>query len=355
MFKIINLIDMNKLLSFFVTVSLLLFVACQEDDTNRKETAGNIQGMGNAGGELQAEVYDFHEGLVFSEISGVGNTELAASLKSESDGIVITGSTQGSGDQVIVELTIENTNTEDACLSAWFRAGTVFGSNIEGVQNGILLAPVDVCVPAGKTKTFILYLYCLNLGMDNPDGNDSYEFLGVTTSKTVLELINALKFKKVNYEHYVAYPEVGWSYNEVKNKLQEILWKITNGSGMDANDIAYINSLPDLPTGVFPEYIYDLTIGLPDCWCIDECSVVENSGALSNIVFFVPCATDPYVEIDGDFYDTEGFPFEVEVGFRDPNYNGVYKDILDFSRSIKFEVPNATEFGFYTSAVRRIR
>ncbi len=339
---------MKKLLSFVTLASLLLFVACQDDETKSKETPSNIPGMGNAGGELQAESYEFNEDLTFDEIVGIGATELAESLKSTtSDDVVITGSAYGSGDQVVVTLTITNNNTED-CRSAWLRAGTVFASSLTGVQNAILLAPVNVCIPPSATKSFVLHLYCLNLGMDNPDGNDSYEMLGVTTSEPVLKLINALAFKKVNFEHYEAYPEVegGLTYTGVRSKLQDMIWKITNGGGLVQTDYDFIATIPDLPDGVLPEYIYDLEYtNLPDCWCIDECNVVTNSGALSNVVFFVACSQTPYAEYEGQYYNPDGFPFVVSSGFSDPNYDGEYEDILDFSRAIKFEAPNEEEYG----------
>jgi len=158
-------------------------------------------------------------------------------------------------------------------------------------------------------------LYCLNYGKNISDETVSYELLGVSTSEAILELVNLLAFKKVNYEHYLYYPETNFSYDEVKDKLQEILWKITNGEGLDATDIAYIESLSMLPMGVFPEYIYDLEIALPDCWCVDECDVVRNSGALSYVLFDIGCTNSaPTTEIDGNGkYTTNGFSFNVET------------------------------------------
>ena len=302
-----------KKFSYLIAVFLIAsisFVSCEKSDS-KKEKPGQIPGMGNAGGELQAEAYEFHQDLTFGTNEGVDVDTHVSVLKSAKDGLeVVIGEPQGSGDEVMIEIEITN-NHPTECRSAWFRAGTVFDCNLEGYQNGILLAPVNICVAPGTTKTFTLYLYCLNRGLENSDEDVIYENLGVTTSQEVLDFIELLMFKKVNYEHYLYYPEVNFNYNEVKDRLQNILWKITNGSGMDASDLEFINSLPDLPEGVFPENIYDLTIPLPDCWCIDECDVVENSGALSYVAFEIACDGPLNPIPDDNSYETAGFLFNV--------------------------------------------
>lgn len=301
---------MRRVISFLTIAVLLMVTACEKKHI---EEPGNIPGMGNTGGKLQAEAYEFHEDLSFAPLMGVDRNSQIAALKSE--GIVINGSAQGSGDQVILTLEISNNNPTE-CRSAWLRAGTVFEVNLEGYQNAILLAPVSVCLPPLSTKTITLYLYCLNYGKSNSDASVFYENLGVTTSEKVLELIYLLKFKKVNYEHYVAYSEKDVTYNDIKNRLQDIVWDITNRDGMDASDQAFIDELPDLPTGVFPEHIYDLNIALPDCWCLDECEVVNNSGALSYIAFQSSCASTLGVELDNNTYTSNGFPFNVERNYK---------------------------------------
>jgi hypothetical protein len=49
--------------------------------------------------------------------------------------------------------------------------------------------------------------------------------------------------------------------------LQEIVWNITNGDGMTEEDKEYIDSLPDLPAGVYPDGIYVEGFDLPASWC----------------------------------------------------------------------------------------
>ena len=78
------------------------FNSCEKEEL---EVAGEIPGMGNSDDKLEAEVYDFHEDLVLSTIIGVGDKSKSASV----DDVVIEGVAQGSGDQVIVVLTIKNT------------------------------------------------------------------------------------------------------------------------------------------------------------------------------------------------------------------------------------------------------
>nr|WP_319398149.1 hypothetical protein [uncultured Carboxylicivirga sp.] len=294
-----------QLLLVAFLIGIISFSSCQKDAV---EQPGNIPGMGNTEGELQTKAYSFHQDLTFGDMTGVSKFSTSSLLKSTSD-LIIVGSAQGSGDQVMIELTITNTNKEE-CRSAWFRAGTVFVVNLDGYQNAILLSPVNVCVPPNTTKTFVLYLYCLNNGMEGSDPSASYELLGVTTSPAMLYLVNLLQFKMVNYEHYVAYPKEGYNYETIKDKLQEMVWKITNGTGLTPDDLAFIEDLPDLPTGVLPEYIYNLEVPLPDCWCLDECSVVGNSGALSYIMFKLDC--DNIEDYEGAYTDN-GFEYKVLV------------------------------------------
>ncbi|WP_289054493.1 hypothetical protein [Carboxylicivirga marina] len=297
---------LGGLLLFF---GIIMMQSCIKDDIGE---AGNIPGMGNAGGELQAEAYEFHQDLILGTITGYDGTSSVAHLKS--DFLEIVGTAQGSGDQVKVELSITNTHLSE-CRSAWFRAGTVFDVNLSGYQNAILLSPVNICVPPNATKKITLFLYCLNLGMHGSDGDASYEMLGVTTSQPVLDLIELLWFKKVNYEHYLYYPEQDLDYSVVRAKLQDILWIITNGNG--EYDVDFINALPDLPEGVFPEYIYDLNVTLPDCWCVDECEVVENSGALSYVAFLTNCTGTPSAEVDENGnYTVDGFTFNVQTNYQ---------------------------------------
>lgn len=301
---------MRRVISFLTIAVLLMVTACEKKNI---EEPGNIPGMGNTGGKLQAETYEFHEDLSFGSFVGADRNAQLAALKSED--LTITGHAQGSGDQVIITLQITN-NNPSVCRSAWFRAGTVFEVNLEGYQNAILLAPVNVCIPPNATKTFTLYLYCLNLGKSSSDASVTYEMLGVTKSTDVKELIDLLQFKKVNYEHYIAYPENNVNYNEIKNRLQDIVWSITNKDGMSNSDREFIANLPHVPFGLFPESIYIEDISLPDCWCLDECEVVNNSGALSYIAFQSSCASTLGVELDNNTYTSNGFPFNVERNYK---------------------------------------
>ena len=251
--------NLSKLL-LGIAILGLVFNSCE-----KIEVSGDIPGMGNSGGKLEAQKYDFNEDLGFSTIIGVGDN-----LKSASDDdVVIEGVAQGSGGEwVIVTLTITNHNTSE-WRSAYFRAGTVFEVNLPGYQNAISLAPVIICLSPGEERIVTLYLYCLNYGKSDSDNSASYKILGVTKSELMMELVNALQGKMVNYEDYMIYYGDGAAnfYNDVKDKLQEIVWHITNGEGMTDEDKEYINSLPDLPQGVLPEGIYDLNFVLPDSWC----------------------------------------------------------------------------------------
>ena len=250
---------MNRVTLFVILLVGIGFAGCE-----RIEQPGEIPGMGNAGGELKATAYEFNEDIVFGNITGV-NTYLKST---KSDDVIIEGVAQGAGDQVIVTLEITNTN-EDEWRSVYLRAGTLFAVNLSGYQHGILLAPVVICLSAGETRIVTLYLFCVNLGMNNSDESATYEILGVTESEVMMELVNALKGKMVNYEDYMIYygEGAGDFYEGVKDTLQQIVWHVTNGDGILDDDYKFINGLPAIPDGVYPDGIYDINFVLPANWC----------------------------------------------------------------------------------------
>ncbi|MBS2097589.1 hypothetical protein [Carboxylicivirga linearis] len=314
-----------KLLFAILTIGMISFVSCEKEAV---EEPGNIPGMGYTDGSLEAQSYDFNDNLSFGEIRGVSSTSLSSVLKS-------TGTFDfkvfGSGDQIRVEITVTNDHSTE-CRSLWFRAGTVFEVDDPNVQHAILMCPVNVCVPPNSEKTFILDLYCLNEGKDRPTENNTYTFLGVTTSKPVLDLLTLLQGKKINWEHYVAYPEPDLNYADIIERLQEILWKITNGSGLTSEDTEFINGLPNLPIGVLPEGVYDIYIPLPLCWCYDECNG-NTTGALSFISFAFNCDGEAMVDLENGLYTTDGFNFNVETNYKQT------------SGTIKFEEAGKPQLG----------
>ncbi|WP_282037909.1 hypothetical protein [Saccharicrinis aurantiacus] len=253
--------NVGRLLLIIATIGLV-FNSCNKE---KLEVAGEIPGMGDSAGTLEAQEYSFHQDLTLGKITGVGDV-----MKSISNDVVIEGVAQGSGDLVTITLTITNNNLYK-WRTAFFRAGSVFDVNLEGYQNGILLAPVAVCLSPGEERTVTIHLYCLNYGKSDSDNSASYELLGVTQSEVMLELVNALQGKMINYEDYMLYFGVGAAmfYETVKEELQEIVWHVTNGEGISEEDLEYINSLPGLPDGVLPAGIYDLDFELPSEWCGD--------------------------------------------------------------------------------------
>lgn len=270
---------MRKYLTVIGLVLAVLFTACQKEKVEMEE-AGEIPGMGNAGGELEATPYAFHEDLQIGDLTGVGS--YLKSGASDVD-VVIQGVAQGSGEEVIVTFEITNSNTEE-WRSAYFRAGTVIEVDLPGYQNGILLAPVIVCLSPGETRIVTLYFYCVNRGLENSDGSASYKIVGVTESELMLELVTALAGKMVNYEHYMLYyqprEEAAEFYMGVKQMLQEIIWRITNGEGMTTDDYDYVGGLPVLPDGVYPDGIFDLDFKLPTEWC-DGCGLETAYGGIN--------------------------------------------------------------------------
>lgn len=250
---------MKNLSILLIAIASLFLFSCE-----KIEKPGNIPGMGNAPGELQAEKYEFHEDLTISSFKGVG--EVVALKSAQEDDLTYNYDEvqHGSGDQVILEVTI--TNNSNDCRTAYFLAGTVFKVNKGGYQNGILLSPVVVCLDGNETKVVTLQLYCLNLGLEGSDESASYEFLGVSTSESIKNLLDRLRFKMLNYEHYLVTGELTL-YHEIVKTLQDAVWEITNGGGNVDGYMEFINSIPRVPHGYYPDGIYNENPDLPVCWC----------------------------------------------------------------------------------------
>jgi hypothetical protein len=107
----------------------------------------------------------------------------------------------------------------------------------------------------------ILYLYCVNKGRNNSDATNTYHLAGKTSSKPVLELLNLLKLKMINYEffkHLKSSSADAYDYDVISEKMQQALWALTNdGTEVPAELKAYISELPELDKEKVPAQMLD--------------------------------------------------------------------------------------------------
>ena len=116
-------------------------------------------------------------------------------------------------------------NTAVVPLTVTLTPGLIFVSDDIGTQNGVVLTKIDIVVPASTTTTWYVpvYLFCLNLGRHPTlDAQDTYQTGPVTDDAAVLELLALLKDKQV---------PLAFDFT-----LQQILWDITDGTGLTQDD-----------------------------------------------------------------------------------------------------------------------
>ncbi|MCX6233004.1 MAG: hypothetical protein NTZ33_15860 [Bacteroidetes bacterium] len=96
-------------------------------------------------------------------------------------------------------------------------------------QNGTTTQNDTIIIPPHDSLTCILNAYCTN--KQRTFKPVIYDILGTTLHQSLFELIQILKPKqKLNFAQVTF--------------IQNIIWNITNGSGMTDDDRAFLNSLP---------------------------------------------------------------------------------------------------------------
>jgi hypothetical protein len=213
--------------SFIIVVSLLY---CGKDKDN-SDDPGNIPGMGDAGGELEVEdPLSFEIGLsLIGDIVGfeVNNEPL--------------GNPVGSGGQwVILDVLIQNET--DKLANFYLPGGAVVECQTEGYQHAICINRVDISIEAEKTKNCKLLVYCINKGRSGSHPDITYLIKGISSSDRMMRLVEALEDKKIDVRDYL--PDNKAEFDALCVNIQDVVWAITNGSGLSDDDWVFINSLP---------------------------------------------------------------------------------------------------------------
>lgn len=213
--------------SFIIAISLLY---CGKS-SNNDDDPGNIPGMGDAGGEL--------------EVDGPLSFPIGLSLVGDITGFEVNTlpleNPAGSGGQwVILDMSIQNVTDKDA--NFYLPGGSVVECQKEGYQHAICINRVEISVEAEKTKQCKLLVYCINKGRSGSSPEIIYQIIGVSNSDRIMRLVEALENKKIDIRDYL--PDNRAEFEALCLQIQDVIWEITNGSGLDDEDWAFINSLP---------------------------------------------------------------------------------------------------------------
>lgn len=258
---------MKKLL--FLLIACVALVSCEKRPI--EEAPSLIPGMGEAEGELEVIPFELSEDFeLIGTIAGTLESDISAgnsdfSFKS-TDGIETYSRYGCGGKYVKLKMTFKNRSTIKRTL--YFKRGLLCKVNNEDTQHGILVQPTWLCFKGGETRTVYLNMLCVNKGKSGAKTSDKYQILGYTTSKIMNSLLKRLSVKKCNFEHFYrsSLKSAGTDdlvYDNVEDVLQEAVWALTNGSGLTEEQSAFIDNLPALEEGTYPEGIVEEYSELP--------------------------------------------------------------------------------------------
>ncbi len=225
---------------------LMTYSSCQKEE-NTQEMPGNIPGMGNAEGQLEIkEPFVLPEGVSFvGEIRGFGDAPIAieqpsmVSLKSDENDVLTLGC---GGQWIALDLLLENSDGFNK--EVVIPAGCVFECQEDGYQHGITLHDVRIHLLGNSQLQVKLYLFCINKGKHGSSSVVTFIIRGVSASQWIKKLTDALLYKGIDVSSFSE--EQMDEYNRISTGLQDIVWAITNGSGVNQRDWDFINALRDL-------------------------------------------------------------------------------------------------------------
>ena len=136
------------------------------------------------------------------------------------------GTTFGAGWEVSVCLPV--TNAAEEAQELVLPCGTVLVSQTPGVQNGLLLQRTVLPLAPGATRTFPLFSFCANEERTPSHANARYVLGPVTDDEDVQELCELLADKDLG---------------ENGADVQDLLWHITEASGLTDDDRALIRAM----------------------------------------------------------------------------------------------------------------
>lgn len=153
----------------------------------------------------------------------------------------------GAGFNVSVTLQLKRDSSSSGPVRIVFPPGLILVSRVDTKQHGVLLDSVILMMPpvqqggVGGNCAVNLLFSCLNESKDVSDGYSEYDLGPVSDSRSLQELLQKLRNKKINYR---LYPNNDHEWFRQQEQLQDLLWKITDGDGLNAEDLTWIDQLP---------------------------------------------------------------------------------------------------------------
>jgi hypothetical protein len=264
-----------KNLGHILWICAVLLAGCEKAEDEQEIVdyqAGEIPGLGGADGELTGTPFQLPDGIELTEdITGAANQDrywdfsafYSAKFTARSfigkDGGVETKSFApqirvgeeedaeihyyGSG-YGFVDLLIAMHNNRSTPVTVTFPAATILRSQSGNCQNGVLIKKVTVTIPANSDYRLSLSFYCGNAHKSSAHSSDVYVLGVVSNARPLLDLCDRVKNKKINIEEFSRTSQADYdTYNDQVDRLQDIVWHVTDDDGLTEYDIEYINSL----------------------------------------------------------------------------------------------------------------
>ena len=256
---------MKKFLLMALAIATFAISSCVKEQVI-EESPGNIPGMGETPGSLQViSEFEFPDGIIIDgKIRGsdgvIRSQTFNPILKDEgggdkhndengcNHGSDHTGGQggkceHGSGGQWI-SLDLTFVNITDLVKEIRLPAGLLFECEQEGYQHGILIQEVLINIKGRGAVNVKLNLYCINQGRGASDITLSYQLRGITSSQHMGHLATKLAGKKIDVIYFNETDIT--EYHHMTDQIQNLVWAITNGSGIDQAGWEFIESLQDL-------------------------------------------------------------------------------------------------------------
>lgn len=228
----------------FLSVVLMscLWISCEKGGDEEptilgNERPGSLPGIGNTPGRPTGSQFQLPAGVKLAKTI-VGNDEGASVGSCLLD---------GAGFNVSVTMTLSRDSSVSGPVTVVFPPGLILISRDETKQNGVLLDSVLLTIPpvdqGGRGGTCIVNLLfsCLNEEKGISESTIQYELGPVSDSRSINGFIRELAHKKINYRMFEE-GDSEWFLRQ--EKLQDLLWKITDGNGLKAEDLNWIRKLP---------------------------------------------------------------------------------------------------------------
>jgi hypothetical protein len=260
---------MKKLMLLLFASSLIGLNSCEKSTS---DNPGQIDGMGASTGKLQVkEPFKIPDGIhIVGDITGIENPVSKSGVLKSVDFSKSTSSYYGSG--LYVKLKVTLLNSTNIPRTIFFPKGLLWECKDRSSQHGLQCQTTWVSLSPNTSRTILIDLYCANNPLPAPGLTVTYNILGVTSSKTVWNLLNLIGWRTVNYEmifHSKGVQE-GPTYEEITERLQLMVHNLTDfGIDLSAEDIAFIESIPELATeeipvvdanSQFPEYFEEFIV-----------------------------------------------------------------------------------------------